>query len=84
MECLAALFAEEIFRDALWDLAKPLSSDRRRHYRDIWEKLRTENAPFRVLKDEELVSAPMSHYDEIIWGHKIGRATCRERVYVLV
>jgi hypothetical protein len=69
VECLAALFAEEIFRDALWDLAKPLSSDRRRHYRDIWEKLRTENAPFRVLKGEELVSAPMSHYDGIIWGH---------------
>ena len=69
VECLAALFAEEIFRDTLWDLAKPLSSDRRGHYRDIWEKLRTENAPFRVLKDEELVSAPMSHYDGIIWGH---------------
>jgi hypothetical protein len=69
VECLAALFAEEIFRDALWDLAKPLTSDRRQHYRDIWGKLRTENAPFRVLKDEELVSAPMSHYDGIILGH---------------
>lgn len=69
VECLAALFAEEISRGALWDLARPLSRDKRRHYQDIWEKLRTENAPFRVLKDEELVSAPMSHYDGIIWGH---------------
>jgi hypothetical protein len=69
VDCLAALFAEEIFRDALWDLAKPLTSERRRHYRGIWEKLRTENAPFRVLKDEQLVSAPMSHYDDVILGH---------------
>ena len=69
VECLAALFAEEIFREGLWNLAKPLTSDRRQHYRDVWEKLRAENAPFRVLNDEELVSAPISHYDGIIWGH---------------
>jgi Protein of unknown function len=67
--CLAALFAEEILRDALWDLAKPLTRERRQHYREVWEKLRTENAPFRVLEDEQLVSAPISHYDGIILGH---------------
>lgn len=66
--CLGSLFAEEIHDNALWDLARPLPSDERRHYHDVWRKLRAENAAFRVWKNGELVSAPITHYDDVILG----------------
>ena len=67
--CLGDLLAEEIHDKALWDLARPLSDERRRYYHDVWRKLRAENAAFRVWKDGELVSAPITHYDNVILGH---------------
>jgi len=67
--CLGGLLAEEIYDNALWDLARPLSPERRRYYHDVWRKLRAENAAFRVWKNGELVSAPITHYDDIILGH---------------
>jgi hypothetical protein len=78
---LAGLFAEEIHDNALWDLARPLSPERRRHYHDVWRKLRAENAAFRVWKDEELISAPITHYDDIILGH--ARADLRKVAWVI-
>ena len=66
---LGSLFAEEIYDNALWDLARPLSPERRRYYHSVWRKLRTENAAFRVWENGELVSAPITHYDGIILGH---------------
>jgi len=67
--CLGDLVAGEIYDNALWDLAQPLSSERRRYYHDVWRKLRAENAAFRVWKKDELVSAPITHYDGVILGH---------------
>jgi hypothetical protein len=67
--CLAGLSAEEIYDNALWDLARPLFPERRRYYHDIWRKLRAENAAFRVWKNGELVSAPITHFDDVILGH---------------
>ena len=69
--CLGDLLAEEIYDNdnALWDLARPLSDERRRYFHDVWRKLRAENAAFRVWKNGELVSAPITHYDDIILGH---------------
>ena len=67
--CLASLFCEEIQDNALWDLAQPLSPEKRQHYHDVWGRLRTENAAFRVWKNGELVSAPITHYDDVILGH---------------
>jgi len=66
---LGSLFAEEIYDNALWDLARPLSPERRRYYHSVWRKLRTENAAFRVWENGELVSAPITHYDDVILGH---------------
>lgn len=66
---LGSLFPEEIHDNALWELARPLSPERRQRYHDVWRKLRAENAAFRVWKNGELVSAPITHYDEIILGH---------------
>jgi hypothetical protein len=67
--CLGDLLAEEIYDNALWDLARPLSDERRRYYHDVWGKLRAENAAFRVWKNGELVSAPITHYDDTILGN---------------
>ncbi|WP_175525633.1 DUF3658 domain-containing protein [Bosea sp. OK403] len=35
-------------------------------YRALWAHLRTENAPFRVVSDAGLRSAPITHFDEAI------------------
>ena len=67
--CLGDLLAEEIHDKALWDLARPLSDERRRYYHDVWGKLRAENTAFRVWKNGELVSAPITHYDGVILGN---------------
>ena len=60
------IHAEHIRDNAFWDLARLLSSQERQQYLALWEKLRAENAPLRVLKDDALVSAPLSHYDDYV------------------
>jgi hypothetical protein len=55
---------EHIRDNAFWDLAQPLSSQERQQYLALWDKLRAENAPLRVLKGDHLVSAPISYYDD--------------------
>ena len=35
----------------------------------IWTRLKTENAPLRILADGELVSAPIEHFDPVLLGH---------------
>jgi Protein of unknown function/Domain of unknown function (DUF1835) len=44
-------------------ILSPLQRDR---YRQIWSILRTENAPFRVLADGGLDSAPISFFDDTL------------------
>jgi hypothetical protein len=60
---LGMLNPDRISRDKLWDLAEPLQQTTRRRYRDLWQRLRSENAPLRVIADGELVSAPISFFD---------------------
>jgi uncharacterized protein DUF3658 len=60
---LATLHPDTIRFNRLWDLAKPLQADARKHYLDLWRQLRIENAPLRVLDREKLVSAPISFFD---------------------
>jgi hypothetical protein len=64
--CLAALSSEQILDHALWDLARPLTSERRQNYRDIWRRLREGNAAFRVVRDGKLISAPIAYYDDLL------------------
>jgi Protein of unknown function/Domain of unknown function (DUF1835) len=47
----------------LWDTAVGLPEVDRQRYRDIWRVLRAENAPLRILRDGELVSAPLDVFD---------------------
>lgn len=58
--------AEHIRDNAFWDLARPLSSQERQRYLALWDKLRAENAPLRVLEDDALTSAPISYYDDLV------------------
>ncbi len=51
---------------ALLDQAKPLPRAQRDHYRDIWRRLRAENAALRVFDGTDLVSAPITHFDEVL------------------
>jgi hypothetical protein len=64
--CLAALSSEQIFDHVLWDLARPLTSERRQSYRGIWRRLREENADFRVVRDGKFISAPITYYDSLL------------------
>lgn len=54
---------------ALIDSEVPISNVERVRYRDHWETLKTENAALRVIRDGNLVSAPISHFDQALIGH---------------
>jgi hypothetical protein len=50
----------------LLDHAAPLDPAKRRQYRDLWQRLMSENAPLRVIGAGGLVSAPITHFDPLI------------------
>jgi uncharacterized protein DUF3658/uncharacterized protein DUF1835 len=60
------LHPDRIRENALWNRATPLAPAVRARYREMWRKLRAENAPFRVVADQDLVSAPISFFDELL------------------
>ena len=64
--CLGMLHSDTIGDHKLWDLAKPLQITERRKYRDLWQQLRSENAPLRVSDGDKLVSVPISYFDMVL------------------
>jgi hypothetical protein len=60
---LGMLHPDTIRRHKLWDLAEPLQATARERYRTLWQRLRSEDAPLRVIEGGELVSAPISFFD---------------------
>ena len=60
---LGMLHHDIICREKLWDLAEPLQETARERYRNLWQQLRSENAPLRVIDGDRLVSAPISFFD---------------------
>ena len=60
---LGMVSADTICREKLWDLAESLQATARQRYRDLWQRLRSEDAPLRVIESGELVSAPISFFD---------------------
>jgi hypothetical protein len=66
MMSVGMLHHDKICDDRLWDLARPLQSGERQGYLDLWQRLRLENAPLRVIEDARLVSAPISFFDEVL------------------
>jgi hypothetical protein len=59
----------QILQNQLWDAAIPLAPEARRRYRNIWHKLRSENAPLRLLKNRRFVSVPIDFLDERLLSH---------------
>jgi Protein of unknown function/Domain of unknown function (DUF1835) len=66
---LGMLHPDTIGDQKLWDLAEPLSMTERRRYRDLWQQLRSENAPLRVSDGDELVSAQISYFDSVLMSY---------------
>lgn len=55
-----------IVQHSLIDFARPVTDIQRATSRRIWDQLRTENAPLRILTDVGLVSKPITYYDDRI------------------
>jgi hypothetical protein len=56
----------QILDNGLLDRAKRLSSAMREQYVDLWGRLRSENAPLRVLDAGSLTSAPITYFDALL------------------
>jgi hypothetical protein len=63
---LALLPSEQILSNRLIDRAQPLAPEARRRYREMWARLRAENAPLRVISSQGLVSAPITFFDPVL------------------
>jgi hypothetical protein len=63
---LGTLPPHEILENDLLDRAEILTAVIRAQYRELWGRLRTENAPLRILSEGELVSAPLSFFDPLL------------------
>jgi hypothetical protein len=61
---LGVLNPEQIVAIGLLDRAEPLAPAARSHYREIWRRLRAENAALRVVSDAGFNSVPITFYDE--------------------
>lgn len=60
---LPLLLPCQIRESGLLDRAEELTPTLRKKYRELWGRLRAENAPFRILDEQGLSSAPLSHFD---------------------
>ena len=63
---LGNLHPWQVLQNELWDAAVPLTPETRQRHRKTWEKLRTENAPLRLLKRRKFASAPITVFDELL------------------
>jgi hypothetical protein len=66
---LGMLHHDKICSDKLWDLAEPLPMTERLRYRELWQRLLSENAPLRVIDGNELISAPVSFFDSLLMSY---------------
>jgi hypothetical protein len=60
---LADIDFEKIYDCDLFDQTKALPISMSDKYKALWRQLREDNAPLRILKDDSLVSAPISLFD---------------------
>jgi hypothetical protein len=63
---LALVPPRQILQDDLLDGTEKLTPALRRQYRELWGRLRAENAPLRVLSEGKLVSALLSFFDPLL------------------
>ena len=62
----AVSIANEHALGALLGSERPLTAPEREAARQCWQRLRTENAPFRVVTPSGLISAPINHFDALL------------------
>ena len=60
---LAQIVFEEIYDERLFEGTEVLAARTRCQYRTLWRQLRDENAALRILKNDILISAPISRFD---------------------
>lgn len=53
--------------------ARPLSAPERRRYQEMWQRLVRENSPLRVIEGDDLISVPVSHFDQLLLSHVVDR-----------
>lgn len=72
--------AEDIYKSALWSLAKAPDPADLASWIALWSRLRAENAPLRIITDDGLVSAPLDHFDANLLSHVGSEWTRANRV----
>jgi hypothetical protein len=60
---LAQIVFEDIYDDDLFEQIEVLPATTCRKYQALWRRLRDENAALRILKNDALVSSPISFFD---------------------
>lgn len=65
-ESLGLLSPDQILGARLFEQQKVLRPDEIEVFRDVWHRLRRENAPLRVVDEMGLASAPISRFDDAI------------------
>jgi len=68
---LGAMNPDQIVAMGLLDRAEPLAPAARARYRDLWRRLRIENAPLRVISETGLSSAPITFYDDELMSYAV-------------
>ncbi len=63
---LGQLRAQEIVASRVYETRRALSAAELRAASIRWAELRRENAPLRIVKDGRLLSAPLTHYDDLL------------------
>jgi hypothetical protein len=63
---LALLNPDSVPILSFMDRAAPLPAATRDDYRQLWERLRAENAPLRIIRGGQLQSAPISAFDDLL------------------
>jgi hypothetical protein len=70
--CLGELAPQHFEDKRYWDRAVLLDAAARDHYRANWAQLRSENAPFRIVSEHGLVSAPITQFDDLLLSCAVG------------
>ena len=69
IRCVSLLDGQRYADYPLWDLAVQPPGDRVSAWTGLWDRLRAENAPLRVITGSRLLSAPITHFDPEILSH---------------
>jgi len=65
----SSISLEKFLDLGLFDRSVPLKDEERASFRALWGKLKSENAPLRILNGDGLVSAPLDVFESLILLH---------------